>query len=87
MPDALRGYKEIQLRALKLLRPEGLLATFCCSHHVDAGTFLDVILSAAFDARRVLRLVGTFTQSPDHPVLPSVPETEYLKGYALEVVR
>lgn len=87
VPDALRGYKEIHLRALKLLRPDGLLATFCCSHHVDAGTFLDVILSAAFDARRVLRLVGTFTQSPDHPVLPSIPETQYLKGYALELVR
>lgn len=86
VPDALRGYKEIHLRALKLLRPGGLLATFCCSHHVDAGTFLDVILSAAFDARRVLRRVATFTQSPDHPVIPSIPETEYLKGYAFELL-
>jgi len=84
--DALRGYKEIHLRALKLLRPGGLLATFCCSHHVDAVTFQDVILSAAFDARRVLRRVAVFTQSPDHPVLPAIPETEYLKGYAFEVV-
>jgi 23S rRNA (cytosine1962-C5)-methyltransferase len=47
VPDALRGYKEIHLRALKLLRPGGTLATFCCSHHVDAETFMDVILSAA----------------------------------------
>lgn len=85
--DALRGYKEIHLRALKLLKPGGLLATFCCSHHVDAVTFQDVILSAAFDARRVLRRVAVFTQSPDHPVLPAIPETEYLKGYAFEVVR
>lgn len=85
--DALRGYKEIHLRALKLLKAGGLLATFCCSHHVDAATFQDVILSAAFDARRVLRRVAVFTQSPDHPVLPAIPETEYLKGYAFEVVR
>jgi 23S rRNA (cytosine1962-C5)-methyltransferase len=85
VPDALRGYKEIHLRALKLLRPGGLLATFCCSHHVDAGTFMDVILSAAFDAHKLLRRVATFSQSPDHPVLPAVRETEYLKGYALEL--
>lgn len=85
--DALRGYKEIHLRALKLLRPGGLLATFCCSHHVDARTFLDVILSAAFDARRVLRRLAIFTQAPDHPVLPSIPETEYLKGFAFELIR
>jgi 23S rRNA (cytosine1962-C5)-methyltransferase len=84
--DALRGYKEIHLRALRLLKPGGLLATFCCSHHVDAMTFQDVILSAAFDARRVLRRVAVFHQSPDHPVIPSIPETEYLKGYAFELV-
>ena len=87
VPDALRGYKEIHLRALKLLKPGGVLATFCCSHHVDAGLFLDVILSAAFDARRVLRRVATYTQSPDHPVIPSIPESEYLKGFAFELVR
>jgi len=86
VPDALRGYKEIHLRALKLLKPGGLLATFCCSHHVDAQTFLDVNLSAAYDARRVLRRVAIFQQALDHPVLPAVPETEYLKGYAFEVV-
>jgi 23S rRNA (cytosine1962-C5)-methyltransferase len=85
--DALRGYKEIHLRALKLLRPGGILATFCCSHHVDSRTFMDVILSAAFDARRILRRVAIYSQSPDHPVIPSIPETEYLKGYAFEVVR
>ena len=87
VPDALRGYKEIHLRALKLLRTGGTLATFCCSHHVDATTFMDVILSAAYDARRVLRRVAQFGQSPDHPIVPSIPETEYLKGYAFEVVR
>jgi len=87
VPDALRGYKEIHLRALKLLKPGGTLATFCCSHHVDARTFQDVILSAAFDCRRVLRRVATYTQSPDHPIIPMIPETEYLKGFAFELVR
>jgi 23S rRNA (cytosine1962-C5)-methyltransferase len=83
--DALRGYKEIHLRALKLLKPGGILATFCCSHHVDAKLFEDVALSAAYDTRRVLRRVAVYTQSPDHPVLPAVPETEYLKGAAYQV--
>jgi 23S rRNA (cytosine1962-C5)-methyltransferase len=83
--DALRGYKEIHLRALKLLKPGGTLATFCCSHHVDAALFQAVILEAAFDARRLLRRVAVFAQSPDHPILPAIPETEYLKGYAFEV--
>lgn len=87
VPDALRGYKEIHIRALKLLKPGGTLATFCCSHHVDSVTFQDVILSAAFDTRRVLRRVATYSQSPDHPVIPMIPETEYLKGFAFELVR
>jgi 23S rRNA (cytosine1962-C5)-methyltransferase len=85
--DALRGYKEIHLRALKLLKRGGTLATFCCSHHVDAGLFQDAILSAAFDARKILRRVATYSQSPDHPIIPSIPETEYLKGFAFELVR
>ena len=87
VPNALRGYKEIHLRALKLLKPGGILATFCCSHHVDAVTFQDVILSAAYDTRKILRRVATYSQSPDHPVIPMIPETEYLKGFAFEVVR
>lgn len=85
--DAMRGYKEIHLRALKLLRTGGTLATFCCSHHVDAVMFQEVILEAAFDARRLVRRVATYSQSLDHPILPSVPETEYLKGFAFEVAR
>lgn len=87
IPDALRGYKEIHLRALKLLKPGGTLATFCCSHHVDGVMFQSVILDAAYDARRILRRVGVYSQSPDHPIIPSIPETEYLKGFAFEVVR
>ena len=72
---------------MKLLRRGGTLATFCCSHHVNAVMFQEVILEAAFDARRLLRRVATYSQSLDHPILPSVPETEYLKGFAFEVVR
>jgi 23S rRNA (cytosine1962-C5)-methyltransferase len=86
LPGALRGYKEIHLRALKLLVPGGLLATFCCSHHLDAREFEQVIVAAARDAHRVLRRVAIYTQPPDHPVLPAIPETEYLKGYAYEVL-
>ena len=85
--DALRGYKEIHLRALKLLKTAGTLATFCCSHHVDAVMFQEVILAAAYDAHRILRRVATYSQSPDHPIIPAIPETEYLKGFAFEVAR
>src|SRR3954469_5161599 len=87
VPDALRGYKEIHLRALKLLRPGGTLATFCCSHHVDAAVFQEVILEAAFDARRVLRRTEVYSQAQDHPIIPMIPETEYLKGFVVELVR
>ena len=87
VPDALRGYKEIHLRALKLLKPGGTLASFCCSHHVNAGLFLDSLLSAAYDTRHILRRVATYAQSPDHPIIPMIPETEYLKGFAFEKVR
>lgn len=84
---ALRGYKEIHLRALKLIKTGGILATFCCSHHVDARLFEDVIVAAATDARVLLRRTHSFSQSPDHPIIPAIPETEYLKGFAYEVVR
>ena len=87
VPDALRGYKEIHLRALKLLKPGGVLATFCCSHHVGAELFQDTLLSAAYDTRKMLRRVAVYSQSPDHPIIPMIPETEYLKGFAFEVVR
>ena len=87
VPDALRGYKEIHIRALKLLKPGGVLATFCCSHHVTTELFQDVILAASYDARKLLRRVASYGQSPDHPVIPVVAETEYLKGFAFEIVR
>jgi 23S rRNA (cytosine1962-C5)-methyltransferase len=86
LKGALRGYKEIHLRALKILETGGILATFSCSHHVNHETFLDVIRDAAVDAKRQLRLVQTFTQRPDHPVLATLPETEYLRGFAFETI-
>lgn len=83
--DALRGYKEIHVRAMKLLKPGGLLVTFCCSHHVDADLFHTVVLEAGFDTHTTLRRVATFTQSADHPIIPAIAETEYLKGFAFEL--
>jgi 23S rRNA (cytosine1962-C5)-methyltransferase len=85
VPDALRGYKEIHLRALKLLKPGGTLATFCCSHHVDSVTFQNIVLEAAYDARRTLRRTAQYMQALDHPIIPSIPETEYLKGFSFEL--
>jgi 23S rRNA (cytosine1962-C5)-methyltransferase len=84
--DALRGYKEIHLRAMKMLQPGGILATFSCSHHVSTGDFYEMIGDAAVDAKRKLRLVETYRQRLDHPIILGMPETEYLRGYAFEVV-
>ncbi|MGI8604186.1 MAG: class I SAM-dependent rRNA methyltransferase [Verrucomicrobiales bacterium] len=86
LADALRGYKEINLRALKLLRPGGHLSTFTCSHHVGRGEFLHVIRDAAVDAKKSLRQVAVHTQRGDHPILATIPETEYLKGYTFELM-
>ena len=81
----MRGYIEIHLRALKLLKNEGLLATFCCSHHVSRSLFLDTINAAAVDARRTLRQIRTFSQGLDHPIITALPETEYLQGFLFEL--
>jgi 23S rRNA (cytosine1962-C5)-methyltransferase len=78
---ALRGYKELHLRALKMLAPGGALATFSCSHHVSPDAFLATLVDAAADAGVRLRLEERLAAAPDHPVLPAVPESEYLKGY------
>ncbi len=83
---ALRGYKEINLRALACLRPGGLLATFSCSHHVSPALFEEVCRAAAGDARRTVRLRATYLQAQDHPVVLTIPETRYLKGLLLELV-
>lgn len=84
--DALRGYKEIHLRALKLLNPDGLLSTYCCSHHVSEREFHDVIADASVDAKRTLRVVASHTQRRDHPVILTLPETHYLKGWTFQAV-
>jgi 23S rRNA (cytosine1962-C5)-methyltransferase len=76
---ALRGYKELNLRALKMLRPGGILVTCSCSYHVGQQDFLAMLASAAVDAHRTLRLVEVRGQSKDHPVLLNIPETSYLK--------
>jgi len=84
--DALRGYRELHVRAFKLLSKDGLLATFSCSHHVSEAAFAQVIGDALVDARRSARKIRRFEQSPDHPVLPTIPETEYFKGLLLEMM-
>jgi 23S rRNA (cytosine1962-C5)-methyltransferase len=83
--DALRGYKEIHLRAAQLLDNGGLLATFCCSHHVSDAIFLDVITDAMVDAKKTARLRANYTQRPDHPIILGLPESSYLKGHLLEM--
>ena len=76
---ALRGYKELNLRALKMLRAGGILVTCSCSYHVSQADFLEMLASAALDAHRTLRLIEVRGQAKDHPVLLNVPETAYLK--------
>ncbi len=76
---ALRGYKELNLRALKMLRPGGILVTCSCSYHVSQSNFLEMLAGAALDAHRTLRLIELRGQAKDHPVLLNVPETAYLK--------
>ncbi len=84
--DALRGYREINLRALRMLQPGGLLVTCSCSHHVSEEMLDDAIRLAARDAGRILRLRSIPGQPPDHPILLSTPETLYLKVRLLEVL-
>lgn len=84
--DALRGYRELHVRAFKLLSKDGLLATFSCSHHVNEAAFAQTMADALVDARRSARKIRRFEQSPDHPVLPTLPETEYFKGFLLEMM-
>jgi 23S rRNA (cytosine1962-C5)-methyltransferase len=83
---AARGYKEINLRALRLLDPGGILFTFSCSHHVSETMFEEICRDAAADAGVRVRVVERLSQAHDHPVLLSVPETRYLKGLHLEAL-
>jgi 23S rRNA (cytosine1962-C5)-methyltransferase len=86
LEGAIRGYKEINYRALRLLRPGGVLITCSCSHHMSEAALLEVVASAALDAGRTLRVLDRRTQSKDHPILLTVPETHYLKCLIFEVM-
>ena len=86
MERALRGYKEINRLALRLVRPGGILATFSCSGLVDASLFQKVVFGAALDAGRSVQILEWLRQSPDHPVAITFPEGEYLKGLICRVL-
>ncbi len=86
LEGAARGYKEINLRALRLLGPGGVLVTCSCSQHVSEAMLLQIVAEAALDARRTLRVLERRTQAQDHPILLTVPETHYLKCLILEVL-
>lgn len=83
---AMRGYKDINLRALRLLAPGGVLVTCSCSHHVSEAMLLEIVAEASLDAGRPLRVLERRTQAQDHPILLTVPETMYLKCLVLQVV-
>jgi len=84
--QALRGYKEINLRAMRLLAPGGHLCSFSCSFHVDAALFRDMLESAAADSGRALRWIETRGQALDHPEVVQIPESTYLKGAILQAL-
>ena len=85
LEGALRGYKEINLRAMQRLSPGGILATYTCSHHMQDAELRAVLAAAANDAKRRVSVLEFAHQPPDHPVLITMPESEYLRGYILRV--
>lgn len=86
LDDAARGYKDINVRALRMLQPGGVLVTCSCSHHVSEGMLAEIVAEAALDACKTLRVLERRTQASDHPILLTVPETLYLKCLILETV-
>jgi 23S rRNA (cytosine1962-C5)-methyltransferase len=86
LDEAAKGYKEINLRALKMLEPGGILVTNSCSHHVSEAMLFEIVAEAALDAGKTLRVLERRTQAADHPILLTVPETLYLKCLVLEVL-
>ncbi|HEY7212235.1 MAG TPA: class I SAM-dependent rRNA methyltransferase [Bryobacteraceae bacterium] len=86
LEGAVRGYKEINLRALRLLEPGGILVSCSCSHHMSEAHLLEVIAAAALDCGKKLRVLERRTQAQDHPILLTVPETHYLKCLIFEVL-
>ena len=87
IPGAIRGYKEINLRAMRLLRPGGFLITCSCSHHVSEAVFEEMLESAAADAKRRFQIIERRGASRDHPVLLHLPETRYLKCFILRAAQ
>ena len=83
---AARGYKELNLRALKMLRPGGILVTCSCSYHVSEQQLQDIVVAAALDAHRTVRILEKRGQAKDHPMIPTIPETGYLKALILYMV-
>ncbi len=83
VPKAIAGYKEINLRALKLLKPGGFLVTCSCSYHVDEASFAEIVFDAALDAKCEVSVVEKRMQGRDHPVVLGMPETYYLKCFIL----
>jgi 23S rRNA (cytosine1962-C5)-methyltransferase len=86
IPAAQRGYKEINLRAMKLLKPGGYLVSCSCSYHISEPLFLQVLAEAAIDARKTVTVVERRTQARDHPILLTMPETHYLKCLIIRVL-
>ena len=85
VPAAMRGYEALNLGAMKLLNPGGILATFSCSHSMTNESFAAMIKGCAAKASKRLTILKRCHQAPDHPIVRAIPETEYLKGYFLRV--
>ena len=86
LQHALAGYRELNVQAMRLLKPEGVLVSCSCSHHVSESEFWTMILAAARDVRRQIRLIEQRSQGPDHPVLGAMPETKYLKCFIVQAL-
>jgi 23S rRNA (cytosine1962-C5)-methyltransferase len=84
---AAKGYKELHVRAFNCLNAGGILATYCCSHHVTRSVFRDIVEQAASDTRRKVQVMYETGQPLDHPVILNFPESEYLKGFVLRVLQ
>ena len=84
MGDAMRGYRKSICEPCGCSNPVGCSQRFCCSHHIDAQAFESSVIQAAMDNRWILRRVASFGQPADHPVVPSIPETQYLKGFCYQ---
>jgi len=86
LPKAIKGYEKINAAAMKVVEPGGLLATFSCSHHITDETFMMILQEGGRRAGRSIRILEWRIQAPDHPILPSMPETKYLKGVFCQVL-